>query len=342
MIKNRRQWAEFIGIKSSSFVQDLVPEAINITADMLVDMTDYKNSTVIPAKAGIQNNIKMDTDFHRYDDIEKPIITCLAYAQEQLIYDNYGKIIAVDAKTYATTTRKQRVNKFGLAYHHDTKLYLHKTLADIIIATADYLYKTEGWSTVIYDGLRTVNGAFRLYNFASDEDIASNILALPAKSAHNKGLAVDSMMLDKNGCEIEMGGHFDHLDMSTNMRNYEGNKISPLAKKNRLIREAAFLRSAFSLGLLIAPLRSEFWDDRLPENRQDLWRVLDSTARVVGATPILTNKENWKYEDFLENWQKTFTGHEEKLQEIIGCTMPPLTEKLEFYHGNYNPIYEYT
>lgn len=313
MAKNRREWSEFVGAKSSSFVQDLVAEAINVTPDMLVDMANYEKS---------------------------PISICLAYAQEKLIYDEQGKIITVDAKTYATTSRDERVNKFGLAYRPDAKLWLHKTLAEIVAVAATYLYVTHGWKTIIYDGLRTVDGAFKLYNFATDEDIASNILALPAKSAHNKGLAVDSMMVDKNGCEIEMGGHFDHLDMTTNMRNYIGDKISPLAKKNRLIREAAFLRAAFSLRLLIAPLRSEFWDDRLPENREDLWRVLDSTARVVGVTPILTNKENWNYADFLENWQKTFSGHEQKLQEIIGCTMPPLTEKLEFYHGNYNPIYD--
>ena len=163
---------------------------------------------------------------------------------------------------------------------------------------------------------------------------------MPAKSAHNKGLAVDSMMVDANGAEIDMGGHFDHLDMATNMRGFAGDKISENARKNRLIREAAFLRSAFSQNLLIAPLRSEFWDDRLPENRADLWRVLDSAARVVGVVPVLENKENWDYQDFLNSWQKTFNGHEEKLLQTIGCVNPPLTEKPEFYHGNYNPIYD--
>lgn len=309
----RKQWLEFVEIRSTSFVRDLVDDAKNVAPDELVDMATYEG---------------------------KSLITCLAYAQNNLIYDENNKIIAVNSETYAKTSREQQVNKFGLAYPPDRKFLLHKTLANIVLGAADYLYKTHGWQTILYDGLRTVDGAFALYNFASDEDLSAGLLAMPAKSAHNKGLAVDSMMVDANGAEIDIGGHFDHLDMATNMRNYAGDKISEIARKNRLIREAAFLRSAFSLGLLIAPLRSEFWDDRLPENRADLWRVLDSAARVVGVLPMLENKENWNYQDFLGCWQKTFAGHEEKLLQTIGCITPPLTEKPEFYHGNYHPIYD--
>ena len=88
-------------------------------------------------------------------------------------------------------------------------------------------------------------------------------------------------------------------------------------------------------GLLVAPLRTEFWDDRLPENREDLWRVLDSAARCLGLQ-LLSDKdaalrkqnrktfaekwESWNYEDFLEHWRTIFRGHEEKLQDILGVT----------------------
>ncbi len=269
-----------------------------------------------------------------------PIFICLAYAQENAIYDERNITVIVDDKTYKNTPREQRVNKFGLAYPPDSKFLLHKNLASIVLLASTHLYLEYGWLTVLYDGLRTVDGAFKLYNFATDADIEAKLLALPGHSAHNKGLAVDSMMMDKDGVEIDMGGHFDHLDMSTNMRFYKGDKISETAKKNRIIREAAFLRAAFSLGLLIAPLRSEFWDDRPPEDRSDLWRVLDSAARVIGLEYKVENKESWNYSDFLANWQRVFQGYEKKLEETIGCTMPPLEEKPEFYHGNYHPIYD--
>ena len=309
-MSTRRPWSNFEQVRSKSFVH----EPRDVSPDMLVDMASYGGPS---------------------------IQTLVAYAQDSLIYSDSG-IISADEKTYAATPRGERVNVFGLAYRRDAKLWLHKTLADIIKGAADYLQQTHGWKTVIYDGLRTVEGAFALYNFATDADLAAGLLALPGQSAHNKGLAVDSMMLDAQDVEVDMGGHFDHVDMSTNGRHYTGNQISEAAKKNRLIREAAFLRSAFSQSLLIAPLRSEFWDDRPPENRADLWRVLDSAARVAGV-PFTVNREaheRWNYADFLANWQKTFRGYEEKLEAAIGHIMPPLEEKFEFYHGNYHPIYD--
>lgn len=309
----RKAWEEFTGKTSQTFVRDMVSAALYITQDELVDMKNHESLA---------------------------LSVCIAYAQDELIYNDKNQLIKTDKKTYAKTIRNNRVNKFGIAYPKNYKLYLHKTLAKIVLSAANYLYQAYGWQTVLYDGLRTVDGAFRIYNLASDEDLASGILAMPAKSAHNKAMAVDSMMMGSEGREIEMGGHFDHLDMSTNMRYYNGDRISDSAKKNRIIREAAFLRAAFSNGLLIAPLRNEFWDDRLPENREDLWRVLDSAARCIGLEYTAKNKESWNYYDFLENWQKIFAGHEEKLIQSIGHTTPPLEEKPEFYHGNYNPIYD--
>jgi hypothetical protein len=178
---------------------------------------------------------------------------------------------------------------------------------------------------------------------------------MPGKSAHNKGLAVDSMMYFASGREVPMGGHFDHLNMSTNGRNYIGSAVSAEAIQHRRIREAAFLRSAFSQGLLIAPLRNEFWDDRLPENRADLWRVLDSAARAIGRSLLspeeeqvrVSNRElfaarweNWDYDYFLFRWQQYFMRYEKELERTIGTAMPPAKERVEFYHGNYHPIYD--
>lgn len=316
----RKSWSDFEHILSETPPHG----AQHVRPDELVAIANYKKPERIAACNG--------TD---------PLGTCLVYAQDSLVYDENGNQIAVDAATYAATLREHRVNVFGLSYRRDATLWLHQTLADIVIGAAIYMQQTQGWKTIVYDGLRTVEGAFKLYNFATDDDLAAGLLALPGKSAHNKGLAVDSMMVDSTGREVDMGGHFDHLDMSTNMRFYDGDKISNFAKKNRLIREAAFLRSALTQDLLIAPLRGEFWDDRPPEDRSDLWRVLDSAARVMGIT-LHRQKEwnDWNYNDFLYHWQKTFRGQEEKLQKTLGVTAPPAEEKFAFYHGNYHPLYD--
>lgn len=316
----RKPWAEFEHVKSATGPHG----ARDVHPDELVAIAHYKKKDRMADCGGAD-----------------PILVNIAYAQESLVYDMDGNQIAADAATYAKTPREQRVNVFARAYRPDATLWMHQTLADILIASAIHLYRSQGWKTVVYDGLRTVDATYKLYMAASDDDLSAGLLALPGKSAHNKGLAVDSMMIDKDGREVDMGGHFDHLDMTTNMRFYTGDKISADAKRNRLIREAAFLRGAFTQGLLIAPLRSEFWDDRPPEDRSDLWRILDSTARVMGIT-LERKKEwdSWNYADFLTHWQALFAGKEKQLEIMVGVTAPPPEEKFEFYHGNYHPIYD--
>lgn len=321
----KRPWQDFQYVRSSSFVRGLVEDAREVVPEQLVDMGKYS-----------------------------PYISlCVAYAQDRLLWNGVFPPVQADDITYAQSEREERVNKFGLAYRPDASLWLHETLARITAAAAEHLYHVHGWRMVLYDGLRTVDGAYKLYLHAHESDMSSGLLSMPGTSAHNKGLAVDSMMVDEYGLEVEMGGHFDHLDMSTNGRNCTN--IPTEAIENRRIREAAFLRGALSQGLLVAPLRNEFWDDRLPENREDLWRVMDSAARVIGLSLLAPEDEalrksdraafaakweSWNYAQFLERWQRFFAGHEEKLMQELGLSMPPAQEKPEFYHGNYHPIYE--
>jgi D-alanyl-D-alanine dipeptidase len=333
----RQTWQEFSQVRSQSYVPELVQAPTFVLPEQLVAMAIYRR----------EERLKICG--------KDPIRIVLAYAQDALAYDENDNVVRPDRAAYQKLPRARRLNVFGLAYRRDATFWLNKTLADIVIGAAIYLYQSQGWSTVLYDGLRTVEGAFNLYNFATDQDIESGLLALPGQSAHNKGLAVDSMMEDASGVEIDMGGHFDHLDMTTNSRVYSGNKISAAAKENRLIREAAFLRGAFTQGLVVAPLKPEFWDDRLPENHADLWRVLDSAARCLGIS-LLTSEdeklrkenraafsqkwERWSYADFLSRWQEIFKGRERECEKHFGVATPPLTEKPEFYHGNFHPIYD--
>jgi|GEM_PF-2362394 len=337
---SRLPWEHFLGVRSHSFVRGMVSDAQEVNPDDLVDMIAYRQEERVAACAGAD-----------------PIAVLVAYAQDHLLYRPDGRIFpAPSHEAYASAERHTRVNKFGLAYRADAPMLLHRTLADIVVGAAIHLYTTHGWATVLFDGLRTVDGAYLLYLQADDSDMTDGLLSLPGKSAHNKGMAVDSMMLDiRTGLEVEMGGHFDHLDMSTNGRRYAGVAITPEAKHNRRVREAAFLRSAFAQGLLIAPLRNEFWDDRLPENREDLWRVMESAARVIGLE-LLTDEdarlqrhereafvakwESWSYQDFLDIWATFFAGYEAQLIAAIGTATPPPQEKAEFYHGNYHPIYD--
>jgi len=333
----KKPWSDFTGIMSRSYVRDLLPQAISIVPDDLCDMQEYRREVRMAACNGVD-----------------PIRVVVAYAQDELVYDAKGGIAPeLNRNAYATLPRERRVNKFGLSYRRDAKLYLHKTLAGITVDAAIYLYQTQGWTTVLYDGLRTIDGAYQLYLNAAESDMSSGLLSLPGRSSHNKGMAIDSMMMDKSGREVDVGAHFDHLDMAINSRLCDS--ISDTAKRNRTLREAAFLRAGFARGIILAPLRTEFWHDQLPENCKDLWRVLESVARCVGITLLsqedeILRKQNraafeekwerWSYADFLAQWQTLFRGHEAKLRELFGVIIPPSQERIEFYHGNYNHIYD--
>ena len=333
----KKPWSDFTGITSQSYVRDLLPKALDVEVNDLFDMQEYRREARVIACKGVD-----------------PIRVVVTYAQDELVYDAKGDISPErNRNAYLSLPRERRVNKFGLSYRRDARLYLQKTLADVTVDAAIYLYRTHGWSTVLYDGLRTVDGAYNLYLNAHDSDMSSGLLSLPGRSSHNKGLAIDSMMVEKSGREVDVGAHFDHLDMAVASRLCDS--ISETAKRNRVLRESAFMRAGFAHGILIAPLRAEFWHDQLPENREDLWRVLESAARCMGmelltAEDELLRKQNraafeekwerWSYADFLAEWQKLFRGHEAKLKELFGVTSPPPQEKIEFYHGNYHPVYD--
>lgn len=335
---SKRGWDAFTGITSHSYVRDQMDDARHISPLDLYDMAKYQREERLKACNG-------------YD----PIRIIVAYAQEDLVYDAKGHITKVDDSTYSATPRENKINKFALAYREDAKLYLHKVMADITVAAAIDMYKTHGWDMVLYDGLRTVDGAYALYQGADEADMECGLLSLPGRSSHNKGMAIDSMMEDRNGNEIDVGGHFDHLDMEVNSRLYHGPKLSEAAQRNRLIREAAFQRAALSQGMLLAPLRSEFWHDQTPENREDLWRVLESVARCLGMRLLdddderlrktdrksfIHHWEEWDYAEFCARWKTLFAGREGELVKILGTDSPPAKEKPEFYHGNYHPVYD--
>src|SRR5690606_12960746 len=139
---------------------DLVsaPEAIH--TDMLCDMRSHRRAERVNACGG-----------------HDPIRTLVAYAQDHLAYNDNGSIYTPEEDDYKKLPREKRLNKFGLAYRHDAQLYLHKTLADIMVGAAVYLYNTHAWRTVIYDGLRTMEGAYKLYCFAPESDITGGLLA---------------------------------------------------------------------------------------------------------------------------------------------------------------------
>jgi hypothetical protein len=329
-VKQRKDWSEFASLRSTAATR---PEAQSVNPDDLVDMASYRKSSALNS--------------------------FVAYAQDNMIFDDNGQPKAVDAATYARTPREQKLNKFGQAYQDNAKLWLHKDMADIVVDAALYMQQKHGWTSTLYDGLRTVNSAYNMYRNAEDSDLTSGLLAAPGLSAHNKGMAADLIMFDANGKIVPLGGNFDHLDMSANSRT--NTSLPQDVIENRLKREIAFQHAALSRGRLFAPLRSEFWDERFPENEADHWRVLDSIARCMGKNMLSAEDDanrrapkgsaernafyqKWElmnYAEFTQKWNDMFDEQElrKTLDIPAGIKLPP-DRSTAIYHGDFNPLYD--
>lgn len=262
----------------------------------------------------------------------------VAYAQDNHLFDANGRPVAVEAAAYRQAPRLQKVNKFGRAYREDAQLWLHKDMAEIVVDAARFMQERYGWRSMVYDGLRTVDGAYIIYRNAEQSDIDDKLLAPPGLSAHNKGMAVDLTMFDREGKLVDMGGNFDHLDMKANHRN---NRNLPLEViENRRKREVAFQHAALSHGRLFAPLRSEFWDERFPENEADHWRVLESLCRCVGKEFDDVGAA-MDYREFQDKWRELFDDAELRAALGLGAevALPPERGTV-IYHGDFHPLYD--
>lgn len=297
----------------------------------------------------------------------------LAYAQNRKLF-KYGRIVAVDGVEYAAADDTLKVNKFdafGPAYRPEaTVLWLDARLAEIVSDAGIHL-AAQGKTLIAFDGLRTVEATF-LMAASNPQAFATGLLARPGKSAHNKGQAFDCVIGEADGTLLDMRDEFDHADLAsptplaTVHRNYgthAGDAITPAQYENRLLLERAFMRAALANDRLIAPLREEFWDFRFPEERLDLWRIMESAARCTGDRPLLkqvaavvddvntllrTGKraealekyEFNNYESFKAKWAEVFAGKEALLMQHLGRATPPPTEEKILYHGLYNPLYD--
>ena len=243
----------------------------------------------------------------------------------------------------AYATSDKRINAFDKLYRDNAPLCLHKAMADVVVDAAKTLNHTHGWKLQLLDGLRTLDAQILMKESKTTDPLwfALGKLSTPGFGGHPKGMAIDLMPLDASGSPIDMGTGFDHLypeDLAR--RDYSSDGITPETKQNRVIVEAAMLRAAFAQGRLLAPLESEHWDYRFPENIADGWRVLKAVARVahVPFDQVRWQKEFKNYGEFKAAWNELFKDSTEVLMKAIGTDTPPASERSVIYHGDYFPL----
>jgi D-alanyl-D-alanine dipeptidase len=170
-------------------------------------------------------------------------------------------------------------NMFKTAiYRPDAKMWGHRDLAGIILRAAEICFERTSWIFEIKDCLRTVEAQ----TLMRETDIVKahpqwleepgRLLSPPGKGGHPRGMAVDIILVDKNGEEIDMGTRFDFLteDRANNpaARNYT--RFSDDEARNqrvlyhRRVLEESMMQAAAETARELLPLPQEWWDFRFP------------------------------------------------------------------------------
>ncbi len=172
---------------------------------------------------------------------------------------------------YAQPEHSCNLFKTGI-YRQAARMIGHREFVAVILRAADICWHENNYIFELKDCLRTVEAQERM----RDTEIVrrnphwleepNRLLSPPGRGGHPRGMAVDIILIDKNGKEIDMGTPFDFLseDRSNNpaARNYLN--FPPAVLENRRILERAMTRAGAELGHEILPLPQEWWDFRFP------------------------------------------------------------------------------
>lgn len=159
-------------------------------------------------------------------------------------------------------------------YRPEAKMWGHRELVPIILAAAQACYEKTGWVFEIKDCLRTVEAQALM----RETDIVKahpqwleepgRLLSPPGAGGHPRGMAVDIILVDKNGDEIDMGTRFDYLteDRNNNPAARDYMKFSQTVLDNRKVLEGSMMQAAAAAGRELLPLPQEWWDFRFPKS----------------------------------------------------------------------------
>ncbi|MCK5517797.1 MAG: D-Ala-D-Ala dipeptidase [Alphaproteobacteria bacterium] len=172
-------------------------------------------------------------------------------------------------------------------YHPDAKLWGHRDLVKIVLTASRLCFDKTGWIFEIKDCLRPFEAQALM---CETEIVKANpqwlkeprLLSPPGAGGHPRGMAVDIILVDENGEEINMGTHFDHLteDHTNNpaARNYTNFSDDETCNRrilnNRRILKESMMQAATKAGRELLPYPEEWWDFRFPPAYSDLFDPL--------------------------------------------------------------------
>lgn len=139
---------------------------------------------------------------------------------------------------YATNNNVcgRRISNYKKAYLTAETAYGLKNACDIL--------QQKGFRLVIWDAARTRETQEYLRNVCSDSSYVAQI------SKHNKGVAIDVTLADKEGKLLDLGTDFDDFSKRAHADN---NNFSPEVLKRRKVLVEALVKNGFH------QLQTEWW-----------------------------------------------------------------------------------
>jgi D-alanyl-D-alanine dipeptidase len=185
--------------------------------------------------------------------------------------------IRVDT-VYAKPAHKDNMFKAAI-YRPDARMICHHQLLPVIINAADRLHAETGHYLAFKDCLRPLEAQQKII----ESDIVRahpewleepRLFSPPGKGGHPRGMAIDVLIVDRNGDELEMGTPFDYLttDKSINpaARDYtdfgRGDAYNEQVAQNRSLLTRVMMQAATDAGRELLPLPQEWWDFRFPND----------------------------------------------------------------------------
>lgn len=190
---------------------------------------------------------------------------------------------------YAQATHRD--NMFGGAiYRRDARMLCHRKFLPVILDAALLCHRQSGLWFELKDCLRTVEAQ----EMMRQTDIVkanphwleepNRLLSPPGKGGHPRGMAIDIVLLDANGDEVDMGTRFDYLtpDPARNpaARSFRDLPADVLARRQLL--EDCMMQAAASHDLPLLPLPQEWWDFRFPRDLYDLYAPVQDADMPPG------------------------------------------------------------
>ena len=159
----------------------------------------------------------------------------------------WAEIVPYDSMTILDL-RYATENNFTKQQIYDcARCFLRPVVTKQLLGFREHMMNKHQLGIILYDCYRPRPAQQKLWDIVPDEKYVGN----PAKgSMHNRGMAVDIGLIDKDGNILDMGTEFDHFGKASF---HSATNISKEAIENRKLLKKEIGRYGFK------PITSEWW-----------------------------------------------------------------------------------